>query len=258
MIARIFALITFGISLGALYLFYDHRVPVPLPQLKASGIIASYLYTPEELLYIDIHDEGTIYLYQQDGPPTVRVEADTALLPFIDIQCKEKRVTIHLRKSDSLPKELPLPLYYIVAPDIASLTLHGNAKLEAREGIKVDSLDINIRGNGNIIAIIDTKELDIQCHGNSELHLSGTAHEQYLDLHGSSRYNAQDLTSEECSIRSSGGAIAYLGITKTIKGILSGSSKVNFFGNPEFFVTKNDLSELKKSSTNSPLDQNLE
>lgn len=246
-----FAFIIFGISLGALYLMLDHKAPLYLTPPKSAGITSSSIYTPDELLYIDIYDEGTTYLYQQDGAPTVRIEADASLLPYIDIQCKEKRVTIHQKKSESFPKALTSPLYFIVTPDIASLSVHGNAKLEAPDGIKVDSLDINIRGNGQITAIIDTKELDIQCSGNSQLYLSGIADELYLDLHGSSRLEGQELKSRKCSIRSSGASIAHINITKTIKGTLSGSSNVMFLGNPDVFVTKNDLSELKKTSTNS-------
>ncbi|MGE0010462.1 MAG: head GIN domain-containing protein [Candidatus Babeliales bacterium] len=246
MIARYVAIICFGLFLGALYMLYERRAPFQTKPLTASNIICSTLYTPDKILYIDMHDEGILYVHQEEGSPTLHVEADQVLLPFIDITLHNATATLRLKQGNYSLDKIPKPQFYLVTSDIAAITLSGHAQIITKNTLQVDSLDINAQGNSNITATINTKELDVQSYGASTVKLSGTALEQHLELHGASRYEAQNLTSLECSIHASGASTAYINAKDKLYGLITNSSIVTHYGTSQIEVTQNNDAQILK------------
>lgn len=253
MIARsVLASFTLGLSLGALYMLYEHRAPIKKQPLEATGILRSFHYTPDEILYLHIRADCQIYLYQKEGAPTIALEADQAIADSIEVVIAQKAVTIR-EKMDTYADlhEIPVPTILIVLPDIAAISMHGKAQVIGKTALIIDSLDITMQGNSILQAEIHAKQLDIEAHGSSSLHLSGRVEEQQVRLAHMAKYMAPGLITQNCSIHTSDQSIAYINAQQQLNATLKNTSSVTFLGEPYVFLTKDDHAQLKKYKKNS-------
>lgn len=249
MIARLsrFALIII-LTLGALAVYYSKAPDIKPFFVEPSGILITKLYTAQEILSADIDGDITVYITQEEGPASLRIEADSRILPYIDISIIDKQLIVRINTGSTTVLSGICTTLYLFVADFACLTAHGNSRIMVENELTVDSLDLNTRGNACIRACIHTKQLDVESHGSSKICLKGTTFEQYLDLSGSSRYEAFDLKSQECSIIASGASIAQLCVAVLLHGMLNGSSAVTFLGNPKNIIQKNGNAQLTQKA----------
>ncbi len=250
-IVLLIGLIISGLSLGALLIIREYRAPIHSLKVESSGISDTRSYALEPILYVDMHADGTLYIIQEEGKPTLRIDADKALMPYLEFTITNSTLKV-TRKSPKNTEFLVKPAeYYLFVPDIASISARGVAHIISHNTLEVDSLDVNCRGNAAIELTVKVKQLDIQSHGAGTITLSGSATEQYIQLYGATRYDAFSLNTKISSIDASGAFIAYIWATEQLLGTISGAGKVILQGDPEISVTKQGAADIKKISKKS-------
>lgn len=111
--------------------------------------------------------------------------------------------------------------------------------------IKSKSLSIDASGGSDIRLAIDIEALKCESSGGSDIYLNGTANTANFDCSGGSDVKAKELTTQICSIESSGGSDAIVTATKSIKIDASGASDVTYYGNPKSVsVSKSGASDV--------------
>ena len=247
----ILILIIGGLSLGALLIVHEHRAPIPTTKVELSHILDSRSYALEPILHIDMQSEGTLYIVQEEGEPTLRIDADKALMPYLEFTATNSTLKLTRLFPKNTEFSVDAPEYYLFVPDIASISARGIAHIISHNTLQVNSLDVNCRGSATIELAIKVKQLDIQSHGAGAITLSGSATEQYIQLYGTTRYDAFSLNTQISSIDASGAFIAYIWATEQLLGTISGAGKVILQGDPEVSVKKQGTAEIKKITTKS-------
>ncbi|MEO1412184.1 MAG: head GIN domain-containing protein [Bacteroidota bacterium] len=173
-----------------------------------------------------VKDGLDVYLHQSNEEK-VTVEADDNLIGSIRTEVVGNKLVIHSDKYYTDYKTLRIDVWF---KDLESITTSGGSDLAAEGTLRLDELTLSSSGGSDIELDVETGTLHCKSSGGSDIELTGTTKELHVQASGGSDIDADQLRSEYCWVKTSGGADASVHASQEVKVSASGSSDVDVRG----------------------------
>jgi hypothetical protein len=178
--------------------------------IRGSGRVASEVRNVADFHEVAVSGSGTL-LVRQTGAESLTVEAEDNILPYLRSEVRNGRLSLGVAENVGISTTKPIR-YTLTVKDLRALDLSGSTKAEV-EGLRAPELRVGISGSGNV-------------------KLSGHADRQEVRISGSGDYVADGLDSKEVTLRTSGSSYAAVRVSDRLNVTVSGSGRVEYFGNP--------------------------
>ena len=122
---------------------------------------------------------------------------------------------------------------FITYTNLKSIDLEGPSIIKTNGIIKTENLDLRFKGQVQADLEIDVKSLKVFTNQGVMIEMKGYAQNQSLELKGSSKYGAFNLSSEIIVLKASEGSTLELQATKTIQGETNYGVNIYYMGDPE-------------------------
>ncbi|MEP7265634.1 MAG: DUF2807 domain-containing protein [Bacteroidota bacterium] len=180
----------------------------------------------EDFNKIIISGNSKVYLTQA-ATQEVRVETKNKLN---EVQTNVSDHTLHI---DGKPSSI-----YINIPELEEVTISGYGEIHSKTFFKIETLHLEISGNGKIILPVEVNNLNIDITGFGKLRLSGTANSVQLSVSGNGTIDAEKLKSVNSDIDISGVAKVSIDVTENLNMNVSGVGSVYYVNEPKS-ITRN-------------------
>ena len=185
--------------------------------ITASGTLTTQVRAVSGFTAVAINVPGLLTI-EHSNLDSLTITGDEAVVSAITSEVRDGELSIGLVDNTDLGlNELDEIEYQVTLRDLRGLRVNGVARVVATE--------------------IDTPQLDVTIGGVSNVTASGRAERQNVFVSGTSRYEAQNLISREVTVDVSGVAAAFLNVSETLNGHVSGAGLVEYAGNPTVSVT---------------------
>ena len=167
----------------------------------------------------------------QGSTPSVKVEADENLLPYIVTENKDGALVIRAKEHYNLSSDNKI-LVTVTTDKLSLLEIAGSGNVSGQGKFTgSEHLEISVAGTGNVKLDINTPEINSEIAGTGSITLSGETKDSKIDIAGVGDYYAENLMSEnvEISIAGSGNAKVYAESNLDIH--IAGSGDVSYRGN---------------------------
>lgn len=196
---------------------------------------------------ITVSGSALLVVTQDDAQAEeLMIEADEAIMPYIDIHLQNNELTIGIKKNISLYTIAP-NVYRINAKNLLRINVSGATNVQLKD-IKTQSLSINIQGSSKINGSLFVNQLNINASGASNILLNGNALEQNITIHGSSTFDGRHLSGKHMIIQGYGATRIYSNVSDKIDGTLSGSGSFMYLNSPIVNVEKTKAVSLEKAN----------
>lgn len=164
--------------------------------------------------------------------PSVKVEADANLLPYILTDVEDGRLEIHTKDHVSLSSEHTIKVY-VTTDRVEEVSLSGSgnvtsdSKLEGSERMK-----FGISGSGDITLEINAPSVESRISGSGNISLSGETKDSKITITGNGDYKSGGLQSENAEVHITGSGNVQLAASVKLKVHITGSGDVTYKGSP--------------------------
>ncbi|MEM8965432.1 MAG: head GIN domain-containing protein [Bacteroidota bacterium] len=173
---------------------------------------------------------GSVDVYlSQDEEEAVTVEADQNLQEIIQTEVKGN--TLYISEKKNIRKAESRKVYVSIL-ELSSLIAEGATDIYSRTPIRGEALEVGISGASDVTLEIYVDELICRIKGAADGYLSGEATTMIARVSGSSDLEAGDLVSRSCQVEASGASDAFVHATESLDAKASGSSDIEYRGNP--------------------------
>lgn len=173
----------------------------------------------------------------QGSPLSVKIEADDNLQEYIVTENDDDGLSIHTRHDVNIDPSKKIKVY-ITTDKLEHFELTGSGTVVTTNKFTgSDHLDLSIAGNGNIHFDVNTPLVNSTISGTGDIYLTGETRDSKIEIAGSGNYHADNLKSENATIKIAGTGDAYLFADSTLNIDIAGVGNVNYKGNPS--VTQN-------------------
>ena len=184
---------------------------------------------------------GSFNVYVANGPASVKIEAESNLLPYIETFVEDNILKVRSKKGVWLSPKRDIKIF-VTAPRFAKIHSVGSGDIIGQTKI-VDSskIDLHVSGNGKINLDVDAPEVVAELTGNGGIQLKGQS--RYFDckLLGNGNLKAFDLMAEETKVHIMGNGDAEVYASVKLDVSLTGNGQVRYKGNaqPSTHITGN-------------------
>ena len=175
-----------------------------------SGTVKSESRQVSGFSKVDLSGVGRATI-QQTGTESLTILAEDNILPLLTSEVRDGTLELGLKRMRSInPTE---PITY---------------------RLTVKSLDsVGVSGSGSVsVTGLDTPRLTVDLSGSGEIRAAGNADSQKIDISGSGRYLAPELTSRAVDADISGSGKGDVRASDTLKASISGSGTLTYIGDP--------------------------
>jgi hypothetical protein len=173
---------------------------------------------------------------RQGSQTTVKVEADSDVLPSIKTEVKGNKLVIYRDNSGSSLwsriTDSDKVKVYVTCPRLSSVEVSGASEVKSDTPFKADDFTIRASGASEVTLNLNVRNLNASASGASDLRLSGRAEYQQVHISGSSDYQAYGLQSQSAKVEASGASDAYVAVADELSSRSSGASDIHYKGNP--------------------------
>ncbi len=178
--------------------------------VSGSGQVKSETRQVSGFTGIELSGNGEVTIEQGDTE-SLTIEADDNVLPVLTSEVEDSVLRLGTKPRTTVQTRSPIR-YRVTLEDLTSVALSGSGSVSATN-VRVDTLQVNISGSGTV-------------------NLAGSADQQELDVSGSGRYEAADLSSRSATIEISGSGRATVAVSDQLRVEISGSGTVTYSGDP--------------------------
>lgn len=174
---------------------------------------------------------GSLDVYlSQDDEESVTVEADENLLDIIITEVEGNTLRIYEKKNIRQAESRKV---YVNFREINSLIADGATDVYGRSPIRAETLELGISGASDVTLEIYVDELICRIKGAADAYLSGEVGAMIARVSGSCDLEAGKLVAQVCQIEASGASDAQVHAVESLDAKASGSSDIEYRGNPE-------------------------
>lgn len=175
------------------------------------------------------------------SPASVKIEAESNLLPYIETFVEEGTLKLRTKKSVWFRTHKTIKVY-VTAPAFNKIYSIGSGDVVGQTPITDSSeLDLKVQGNGKLKLDVDAPEINAELTGNGGIQLKG--HSKYFDctLAGNGNLKAFDLMAEETKVKILGNGDAEVYASLKLDVSVGGNGNVRYKGNavPSTHITGN-------------------
>ncbi len=197
--------------------------------IRGNGILQSETRLARPFSEVNSSGDFNIHISPGDYFEIV-VNAESNLLPFIDTEIRNGRLTIGIDGLHGLRNTRPMEVY-IVTPTLTAVRLSGSGDITTGY-YGTDHFEALISGSGNIETSIDANSANLVISGSGFLDILGHIRDANMTISGSGEIFAYDLTLVNCRSVISGSGDMYVRAHRSLDVKISGSGNVFYIGNP--------------------------
>ena len=207
--------------------------------IRASGEVTTREFPFSGYNALEVGGAFEVFVQFSDMEESVRIEANENLQDRLVVRVDGN--TLEIRPENNLNIRGNATLRALITTNnLARIDLSGATTLSLEDEWVVDNGDLRLSGASNLTGEVTASELEIRMSGSSDIDLFGIVEELDADLSGSSDFRDFDLQVQRLEIDLSGSSDAFLSVNESIEIDASGSSSLNYRGNPE--IIKQNLS----------------
>ena len=179
-------------------------------------------------------------IFTQGNEQQVLITADENLLPIITTDVSNSTQTIDAKECYSASQQLKVE---VTIPRLALFRVEGSGSLtnlpsSSNEKLTLNDLHIQIEGSGKVNlldALIDNLKVEIE--GSGEVAVTGGGESIAVNISGSGDITADEFLVKEATATISGSGKIFLQATERLKGVIAGSGKIYYRGDPKALET---------------------
>ncbi len=173
----------------------------------------------------------------QGSPASIKIETDDNIEPYIVTDINGSELNIHTKEDVNLSPSSKTKLY-ITTDKLEAFRLSGSGDASTTNKFTGgDHLDLDIAGAGNIHFDVNTPTVNSSISGTGDIYITGETRDSKINIAGNGNYHAEDLKSENATIKIAGSGDARLFADSTLDINIAGVGNVYYKGNPS--VTQN-------------------
>ena len=197
--------------------------------------IEEYVYSNYHAL--EVQDAFEVYVTFSDTEELIEIEASENLLPYVRvIQNGDK---LRLKLADGLRiKGSATLIARITTQNINDYEISGASKVFLQDQLAANKVIAEISGASNMAGDIVADVLDVELSGASNVDLSGSVLDYYVEASGASVARGYALTTDNLFCELSGASVAYSTVNEEITIEASGASTLHYKG-PGTIVDQN-------------------
>lgn len=167
----------------------------------------------------------------QGSPTSVKIETDENLQPYIVTDVSGDALTIRSKEDVNVDPSGKIKVY-ITTDKLEDFRLSGSGNVTTQNKFTGGShLNLDISGSGNMHFNVNTPRIECSISGTGDMYLSGETKDSKIDIAGSGNYHAEDLMSENATIKIAGTGDAWVFAENTLDINVAGMGNVSYKGN---------------------------
>ncbi|HMG68805.1 MAG TPA: head GIN domain-containing protein [Chitinophagaceae bacterium] len=180
-----------------------------------------------------VASHGSFNIYVSIGNPSVRIEAEENLLPYIETHVDGSVLYVGTKDNFWLSPGREVKIF-VSAPDFESIHSYGSGDIIGQSKITNPSnLELEINGSANIKMNVDAPAIDAETNGSGDIDLEGETKSFDGEIRGSGNIKAMDLKSENAKIKIYGSGDADVFAASRLDVDVAGSGDVRYKGNAQ-------------------------
>lgn len=179
---------------------------------------------------------------------SLEVEADDRYIDDVITEVRGGKLVIKMRDTRGRRRMNKSPRAYLTVKSLNSIHASGAVKVETRDPLKADRMEIVLSGASILSLDIDVNELYLQASGACVVNMEGTATEQTVKTTGATTYRAYDLESEIADVRVTGAGSARVSVSEKLDVRASGASSIRYRGRPSVNSNTSGASSVKRAN----------
>jgi hypothetical protein len=121
---------------------------------------------------------------------------------------------------------------YVAAINLDAVAVTGSGDAFFRDGIRANSLKLNVSGSGDMTGRVEAKTLQSDISGSGDMKLAGHADNSTVSVVGSGDFTARDLITVSTRVSVSGSGDAAIYVSDRLDASVVGSGDVSYSGHP--------------------------
>ncbi|MAT99721.1 MAG: DUF2807 domain-containing protein [Anaerolineaceae bacterium] len=196
----------------------------PVETVRGSGNVITEGREVSGFTAVSLQGMGKLQI-DQTGSESLSITADDNLLPYIETRVRGNKLIISVQ-GNTLFSNVTELTYHVTVANIDSVELDGAGEIEVSH-LDADEWQVNLDGTGSITA-------------------SGQANKQTVEIIGAGAYTADELASQEATVRHSGAGMAVVQVSNQLDVRIDGLGTVEYIGDPEVTQTINGLGTVRQ------------
>lgn len=196
----------------------------PLETVRGSGDVITEEREVSGFTAVSLQGIGQLEI-DQTGTESLSITADDNLLPYIKTRVQGSNLIISIEGNTVFNNVTELT-YHVTVDTINSVELEGAGNIVVNN-LDVDKWAANLSGTGNITA-------------------SGRADVQTVEIDGAGAYTADDLVSQEATVRHNGAGMAVVQVSDRLDVRIDGLGTVEYIGDPTVTQEINGLGTVRQ------------
>ena len=182
----------------------------------------------------------------QSSTPSVRIEADDNLMPYIDVYVEGNTLHIRTKMGYNLNPSKDI-VAYVAAPEFKEIGVSGSGDVISDNALSGSSpLDLHVSGSGNIKMQVNFPKVSTEVSGSGDILLKGEARDFDADVSGSGKVKCFDLVTDNTNLHLTGSSDAEITANKTLDLSIAGSGTVRYKGNASVSQHVSGSGDIKK------------
>ncbi|MBD2767193.1 DUF2807 domain-containing protein [Hymenobacter sp. BT664] len=200
------------------------------PSVRGTGPTQSETRTLNSFSRLDLKIDAELLL-TQGSPQQVRIEAQRNILDVLETELNNDQLQIEYGRYNVRGHD-PIRIH-ITVPNLTELEVSGSGKASTTAPWTATNFRLGVSGSGEAncnFAQVDALRTSVT--GSGEVKLSGNAPSHNVNISGSGRVSAYDLTALDTYVSISGSGRSYVRTARTLNVDITGSGSVYYKGNP--------------------------
>ncbi|KAA9331588.1 DUF2807 domain-containing protein [Hymenobacter busanensis] len=200
------------------------------PRIRGAGPTESQTRTLPAISRVELKINADVIITQ--GPQQeVRIEAQRNILDVLETEMSGDQLQIEFGRYDVRGHD-PIKIY-ITTPKLTEVEVSGSGKIHSGSAWSAPSFAARVSGSGEAdLNFAQVESLRTSISGSGELRLNGTAQVNTVNISGSGKVYAYDLSTQDTYINISGSGKGYVRASRTLDADISGSGTVHYRGTP--------------------------
>ncbi|SFQ83207.1 head GIN domain-containing protein [Hymenobacter arizonensis] len=200
------------------------------PSLRGTGPTQSEVRTLSTFERLELKIDAEV-IVSQGSPQQVRVEAQRNILDVLETEMNGDKLEVEYGRVNVRGHD-PIRIY-ITVPTLRELEVSGSGKASSATPFTATNFQASVSGSGELnLNFAQVDALRTTVSGSGEAKMSGNAPSHNVNISGSGRVSAYDLTTLDTYVGISGSGRSYVRAARTLNADITGSGSVYYKGNP--------------------------
>lgn len=121
-------------------------------------------------------------------------------------------------------------IVYVTIKDVNAIGLSGSGDVFFKDGIRANTLKLQLTGSGDVTGKLDVKTLETSLRGSGDITISGRADNSSVSVVGSGDYSAGDLVTMSTAVSVRGSGDARVNASEKLEASVAGSGDIHYRG----------------------------